>query len=320
MNNVIHNLTDFIKYTPFSKQGVYNEKYSIVLLHQDGSDYKLWDYYKASVSEKLYWKNNGWIQETNTSKINFQKKLSKDTTVFSFTRPTDVLNIALFLNVGAEYNKFFVPRKESDIDPKNYSKYMKKLLEYHDIKSPYVIMGSSQGAIEAMAFVSYYPKLVRSIFLIDPIGMNLNDELGTQAELLRGNPQFIKDLKNDIKIPNINSISKITVNNFRKNIIKNNYNFEKTRGTDPTALEILDNNIFMIKSRAFWNRVGWGDNHKITIIWSAGRDDNLKKVKESFDKKIKKYNPDTTILKWKAPHQMERTISTKLSQFIIDNL
>ena len=83
-----YKLNNIIDKIPTIKEGKYNG-FSIILL--GGSSYKSKHFNKWEVSknDKFLRKFNYEVEYPN---INFQKRLSKITTTFSFDRPTDLLN------------------------------------------------------------------------------------------------------------------------------------------------------------------------------------------------------------------------------------
>lgn len=109
----IHKLNEIIKYIPCVKQGRYNGIYSFVLI--GGSSYQSTQFNRFHVDkdDKFYRKFKYEIEYPN---INFQKRLSKETTTFSFDRPTDLLNHNIF---SAGKNKHVYIASKKDLTIKN---------------------------------------------------------------------------------------------------------------------------------------------------------------------------------------------------------
>ncbi|AYV79383.1 MAG: hypothetical protein Faunusvirus11_22 [Faunusvirus sp.] len=305
-NSIIPNI-------PYSKQGVYNGEYSIVLLGGSGYDYRDFDLCKES--PEYY---NRFDLEMPFPRINFQKMLSKYTATFSFTRPTDLLNVNLYFN--GKYPAYI--GSYDDLTPQNYSKFIFDLLNYHKIAPPYVLVGFSEGTLEAYCFAHYYSKYIKNIFLVDPTAcFFLSHKLVKSFEKLRGNSMWIDKLINkkpkkpvfrdDININKIVKYYRKSRDEHDKQVIivkkidEYNFSIKMKAFIDDVSLYITQIPIYMCFAKREFNPA---DENKVHIL------------KYKLYELIKKQNRKTKIKWFNAPHQVERVLPITLKDYIIKHV
>ena len=296
-----YKLNNIIDKIPTITEGEYNG-FSIILL--GGSSYKPkhFNKWKVSKNDKFYRKFNYEVEYPN---INFQKRLSKITTTFSFDRPTDLLNHNLYN--GDNYD-FYIASKR-DLSIKNYANFIKKLLKYYKIKPPYVLIGFSEGCWDIMSFIKYYPKYIKRVFWIDG---GLVGKTFEEYEKYRGNHKWFKNTINDkfwkfsgeVNLQNKELLEKIDYYNFH---IKT-YTFLRNYDT----LLKINKEIPII--------ICWAENH-----WKGKKDiakpKEIIKIKNDYCKLLqKKYKLNVNCYWFNAPHQIERVLPITLSKFIINNI
>jgi len=132
--NIILNLNDIIPHIKYIKKGKYNKDIGTFVLI-GGSSYKCSDFDKFHVNKNddYYRKFNYEVEYPN---INFQEKLSKCSTTFSFDRPTDLLNHNLYNN---DLNKYIYIASLHDLTIKKYAEFLNNLFNYHKLKQPYLL-------------------------------------------------------------------------------------------------------------------------------------------------------------------------------------
>lgn len=284
------------------KIGKYNG-FSIILI--GGSSYKPIHFDKVDFNKNFYEKFN---YEKKYPNINFQKNLSKITTTFSFDRPTDLLNHNIY--DGDNYD-FYIASKR-DLTIKKYAKFIKTLLEYYNIKPPYVLIGFSEGCYDIYSFIKYYSNSVKKVFFIDAglVGPFMN-----KYEFWRGNKKWWLSIKNDT-FPKINT-TQIDIK-------------------DKKILEQIDVYNFNIKFRQFFKNyndlINFDKNIPIYLCWAKyhyGKDgwinyksspSEILQLKKQFCKYMKK-NKYNIKCKWfNAPHQIERVLPITLHNYIINNI
>lgn len=299
--NIINNLQEIIPFLPYIKQGKYDKNIGTFILI-GGSSYKSTDFDKFHVdkNDKFYRKFN---YEAEYPNINFQTRLSKISSTFSFDRPTDLLNLNLYRN---SKNKNIYIASLTDLTIKKYSQFLYNLFNYHDLKPPYIFIAFSEGGWDVLSFSKYYSNLIKKIYFIDT---PLLGKYWLMYEKFRGNLKWYKDL--EAKKFSWKPSNKIDLSN--KDILQkmDTYNFE-------------------IKTYNFINKMTINDFPKkipIIILWSPYFDSPTEISKEKIDI-INKMNEELHHPKYSnianfyinAPHQMERVIPITLSNFIINTL
>lgn len=294
--NLIYNLQEIIPFLPHIKKGKYNKNIGTFILI-GGSSYKSTDFDKFQVdkNDKFYRKFNYEVEYPN---INFQTRLSKISSTFSFDRPTDLLNHNLYQN---SKNRNIYIASLTDLTIKKYSQFLYNLFNYHKLKPPYIFIGFSEGGYDILCFSKYYSKCIKKIFFIDT---PLLGEYMESFEKFRKNFKWLNDVRkkkfswnknNNIDISNIDELKNIDI-----------YNFE-------------------IKTYNIIDRLTIDDFPKkipIIILWSPFYDSPTKISKEKMtiinkmNKELDKHN-NIIYMYLNAPHQMERVIPITLSKFII---
>ena len=158
--NIINNLQDIIPFTPYIKKGKYDKNIGTFILI-GGSSYTsiYFDKFHIDKNDKFYRKFNYEVEYPN---INFQTRLSKISTTFSFDRPTDLLNLNIYEN---KKNKNIYIASLTDLTIKKYSLFLYNLFNYHNLKPPYIFIVFSEGGWDILSFSKYYPKLIKKIYL-----------------------------------------------------------------------------------------------------------------------------------------------------------
>ena len=120
--NIINNLQEIIPFLPYIKQGKYDKNIGTLILI-GGSSYKSTDFDKFHVdkNDEFYRKFN---YEAEYPNINFQTRLSKISSTFSFDRPTDLLNLNLYRN---SKNKNIYIASLTDLTIRKYSQFLYNL-------------------------------------------------------------------------------------------------------------------------------------------------------------------------------------------------
>jgi hypothetical protein len=297
--NIINNLQDMIPFIPHIKKGKYNKDIGTFILI-GGSSYKSIHFNKFNVdkNDKFYRKFNYEVEYPN---IDFQTRLSKISTTFSFDRPTDILNHNLYSNEN--YKNIYIASLR-DLTINNYSTFLHNLFNYHKLKPPYLFIAMSEGGYDVLSFSKYYSKLIKKIYFIDTPFL---DKYMLMFEKFRGNLEWYKNVIN----------KKFSWNQ------KNKKDF-----LDKKTLEQIDIYNFEIKTHNIINKLKIDDfpkNIEIIILWSPYYDSPTKISKEKLNiinqmnKKLDNYK-NITYLFMNAPHQMERVIPITLSNFIINTI
>ena len=305
---VVNSLTKIIPYIPTLKQGEYNNIFSFILI--GGGSYQTKQFNKVNIKkdDDFYRKFN---YETEFPNINFQKRLSKISTTFSFDRPTDLLNNNIYSN---NTNKYIYIASLKDITIKKNAKFILDLLNYHKIIPPYVFVVFSEGGFDVLCFQKYYPELVKQIFYIDT---PILEKSWYEYEEFRGG-------RND---PNqgLGFYKRLSKKQFSwdynkyKNLDINNISMKELETIDLYNFEIKTYNVIMkLKISDFSKSIN------MFILWSPYYISPIKKCKEKinilekFSKKLNKYKNIKTMF-INAPHQMEVVIPKTLSNYIITN-
>jgi hypothetical protein len=303
---VINSLTEIIPHIPTLQQGEYNNSFSFILI--GGGSYQTKTFNKVNIKkdDDFYRKFDYEVEFPN---INFQKRLSKISTTFSFDRPTDLLNNNLYSN---DTNKYIYIATLKDLSIKKNAKFILNLFNYHKIKPPYVFVVFSEGGFDVICFQKYYPKLVKQIFYIDT---PILEKSWYEFEEFRGG-------KNDMN-QGLGFYKRLSKKQFSWNYIKydnlNNITREELEKIDLYNFEIKTYNVIMkLKISDFSKSIN------MFILWSPYYISPTKKCKEKinilkkFSKKLNKYkNIKTEFID--APHQMEVVIPKTLSNYIITN-
>jgi hypothetical protein len=259
--------------------------------------------------------------ERKLPNINFQKMLSEHTATFSFSRPTDLLRINI------ENNKRYPVYSGSydELTPQQYSKFIFDLLQHHDIKPPYVLIGFSEGGIDVYCFAYYYNKYVKQIFLLDPSScFYLDHNLIIEYEALRKQDKLVcelfiyKPIKPDIE-KNFNIIKALKY--FNKS-------YNKLTKNQKNQYDTVDNIIcynFSIKMRAYLDNMPIYINDKQINICFAESDDCIDNSKYnvlqcSLYELIKEKNINTTMLRFSTPHEIYAVKPITLKNYIINNI
>jgi len=295
--NIITNLQDMIPFIPHIKKGKYNKDIGTFILI-GGSSYKCiqFDKFNVDKKDKFYRKFNYEVEYPN---IDFQTRLSKKSTTFSFDRPTDILNHNLYS--GDNYKNIYIASLK-DLTIKNYSEFLHNLFNYYKLKPPYVFIVMSEGGYDVLSFSKYYPKLIKQIYFIDTpfLGKYI-----VMFEKFRGNIEWYKNVIE--KKFSWNSNNKINLK-------------------DKKMLEQIDVYNFEIKTHNIINKLKIDDfpkNIPIIILWSPYYDTATKISKDkvniikNMNKKLNEHE-NITCLFMNAPHQIERVIPITLSKFIIN--
>ena len=296
---ILNKLIDIIPHIPHIKKGKYNG-FSFVLI--GGSSYKSIYFDKVNVKkdDMFYRKFNYEVEYPN---INFQTRLSKISTTFSFDRPTDLLNNNLYAN---DINKYIYIASLQDLTIKKYSQFIYNLLNYHKIKPPYIFITFSEGGFDVLCFSKYYSKLIKQIYFVDT---PLLEKYFYEFEEFRGG-------KND---PNqgLGFYKRLTDKKFSWNHKKyDKINKDELEKIDLYNFEIKSYNIIMkIKIKDFSNKI------PMVIFWSPYFDSHIKcKEKINIIKRFnKKLNKNIKTMFMDGPHQMERVLPITLSNYIIKN-
>jgi hypothetical protein len=247
--------------------------------------------------------------ETKLPTINFQTRLSKISTTFSFDRPTDLLNHNLYSNLysNRKHKNIYIASLQ-DLTIKKYSVFLHNLLQYHNIQPPYIIICMSEGGYDALCFSKFYPQLVKKIYFIDT---PLLENFMQLYEEFRGNTKWDQDVKNKLFSWKMNSND---INNFST--------------LDKETLGKIDIYNFEIKTHNIVQKLKINDFSKkipIVILWSPYYDSptNVSKKKkniiEQMNKQLDKFS-NINYFFVNAPHQIERVIPITLSNFIINTL
>ena len=296
-----YNLSDLVPSVPYVKQGSFNGC-SFVLF--GASSYKSGYFNKVTDDKSIkYYKK--FKPETTYPNINFQKMLSQTSCTFSFDRPTDLLNHNLY--TGTKYD-YYVASKD-DLTIRGYGKFVKQLLEYHNVSPPYVLVGVSEGCYDLMCFVKCYPELVKSVFWID--GGILGKEL-VQYENFRGNKKWHYDMANGkFWKPKINGPINTSKKHLQK-IDKYNFNIKCHHFLKSDDLLKIPKSI------------------PIHICWSAYFDFNqntmarpkkIINIKKNYTKTLKnKYGLNVTSKWFEGPHCLERVMPITLTRYIVKNI
>ena len=297
--NIITNLKKTIPFLPYIKKGKYNHNIGTFILI-GGSSYKCIYFDKINVDKdnKFYRKFNYEVKYPN---INFQTRLSKISTTFSFDRPTDLLNQNLYAN---EKNKNIYVASLYDLTIKKYSEFLHTLFNYHKLKPPYIFIVFSEGGYDVLCFSKYYNKFIKKIYFIDTpyLGKYL-----VMFEKFRKNYKWLNDVRKQKFSWNKNNKIDITNEDELKNI--DVYNFE-------------------IKTHNIIDKITMSDFPKkipIVILWSPYFDSPTKISKEKteiinkMNKELDNHN-NIIYMYVKAPHQMEKVLPITLSNFIINTI
>lgn len=159
------NIDEIVKLLPCKTKGKY-KGFSIILFCGTGGDYSEWDNFdlKSFYNKiKKHWCNGAKYESKFKGILNFQTKLSRITQTFSFT-PLEYLLTNNFEN-KTKYSEIYP--NEYFFDKKQIKDSLIKLLNFHDIKGPYLFIGFSEGGYRILDLQSRM-KNVLGCILIDP--------------------------------------------------------------------------------------------------------------------------------------------------------
>lgn len=290
---IVNKINNMISHIPFIEQGKYNG-FSFVLI--GGSSYKSSMFNKFDHHKNFYNKLN---PDTKLPNINFQKNLSTITTTFAFDRPTDILNHNLFANEN--YSHIYIASKE-DLTIKNNALFIKKLLDHNNIKPPYVFIVFSEGGYDVLCFSKYFESLIKQIYFIDTPFI---DNFMVEYEKFRGNINWLNG------------------------VLKGKFAWDQKKiSFDDITLQQIDAYNFDIKTLNVISKLKLTDFPKtipsfvLLSPYEVNEKGKLEQNKTKIDilnkqfHQLKCINRNINTFWIDAPHQMERTKSKFLVEFI----